>query len=224
MTGTQENKSGTVLVLMPFSKDYEFVYENGIKKPCERLGYDCRRVDERIFDGQIINEIHESILDSDVIVAEMSEPNPNVYYEVGVAHGIGKEVILVTRDAELMPFDLRGFNHVVYSDEIGLLSEKLTERLEWMKKTSVAMKKVRREPLRLREESQAVLVFLHEMNEDRPAAECGERARGLFSVLYDLRFLGYVKFYGGLRPDTPIHLTEEGGEAARTILQEPSGT
>ena len=55
-----------------------------------------------------------------------------MYYEVGYAHALGKEVILLTQRADDLPFDLRGFNHIVYEGRITVLKEKLAQRLKAM--------------------------------------------------------------------------------------------
>jgi len=51
---------------------------------------------------------------SDVVIAETTVHNPNVYYEVGLAHGIGRPTILICKDANTIPFDLAAINHIVY--------------------------------------------------------------------------------------------------------------
>jgi hypothetical protein len=220
MSGISQNNTKTALVLMPFDEAYDDIYLIGLKEVLEKRGYHCTRVDEKFFPGQIIEEIQRSIAESDVIVAEMTDKNANVYYEVGYAHGIGKHPILVTKDDKKLPFDLRGYKHIVYRGEIKTLRVELDKYLDWLEQASSASYEIIRDPTKLKDESKAVLMHLYKADEDRPAAECAETAKGVFAVLNDLRFLGYVKFYGPLLSNVPIHLTETGKKAAKRLLKE----
>jgi len=77
-------------VLMPFSKDFDDVYQIGIKESCVNAGAYCERVDEQIFQETILERIYNQITKSDFIIADMTGRNPNVFYEVGYAHALGK--------------------------------------------------------------------------------------------------------------------------------------
>src|SRR5207302_1817889 len=85
-----------VFVLMPFAKEFDDIYTFGIKEACDSAGAYCERVDEQFFDSSIVERIFNQITVADVIVADMSTKNPNVFYETGYAHALGKRVILVT--------------------------------------------------------------------------------------------------------------------------------
>ncbi len=124
-----KEKSPQIFVLMPFSSDLEDVYYLGIREVAETLNYSCERVDEIEFVGSILNKIYDSIVNSRIIIAEVSSPNPNVYYELGYAQALDKPLILVTKDISSTPFDLNGYNHIVYRNIIDL-REKLKSRLE----------------------------------------------------------------------------------------------
>lgn len=207
------------LVLMPFDSSYDDIYSNGVKPIFEKRGYVCQRMDEKTFSGQIVDEILRSILESDIIVAEMTDNNPNVLYEVGYAHGIGKQPILITKKADSLPFNVRGHNHIEYGGDINILMARLEKHLRLLDQTSSALDKINRNPTLLRKESKDILIHLYNANEERSAAECAERARGIFAVLNDLRFQGYVTFYGPLLPSTPIRLTESGRVTAKILLE-----
>jgi hypothetical protein len=98
-----------VFVVMPFSPVWNDAYELGIKPACEAAGAECARVDEQIFLETILDRIYAQIERADLIIAEMTGRNPNVYYEAGFAHGLAKPVILLTNSAEDIPFDLRQY-------------------------------------------------------------------------------------------------------------------
>jgi nucleoside 2-deoxyribosyltransferase len=110
-----------VFVLMPFKPEFNDIYRLGIKAACEEAGATCERVDEQIYLENMLQRIYGQIDRADFIVADMSVENPNVYYEAGYAHGHGKPVVLLTREASKIPFDLKQYSHVTY--EAGKISE-----------------------------------------------------------------------------------------------------
>ena len=121
-------KSPDIFVIMPFSPDLDDVYHLGIREIAEKLNLSCKRVDEMEFVGDILDEIYNSITNARIIIAEATSPNPNVYYELGYAHALGKPVILLTKDVSSTPFDLKMYNHIVYKN-IRELRQKLEKRL-----------------------------------------------------------------------------------------------
>jgi len=116
-----------IFVAMPFMPGLDDVYHLGIREVVAEVGGSCERADEIQFVGGIIEKIYDSIKSADIIIAELTTPNPNVYYEVGFAHALGKPVILLTRNIKDTMFDLRGYNHVIYSSIVDL-----RQRLELM--------------------------------------------------------------------------------------------
>jgi nucleoside 2-deoxyribosyltransferase len=89
-----------VFVLMPFDQDFGDIYELGIKTACKEAGAYCERVDEQIFTDSILQRVYNQIAKADIVIADMTGKNPNVFYEVGYAHALGKTVILRKRPAE----------------------------------------------------------------------------------------------------------------------------
>ncbi|HEX4000980.1 MAG TPA: hypothetical protein VHX65_20715 [Pirellulales bacterium] len=113
---------------MPFSDEYNDVYLLGIRDAAEKLGIVAERADEIQHNDSIPDVIRQRINRSDVVIAETTKHNPNVYYEVGLAHGIGRPTVLICRKADTIPFDLAAINHIVYGS-ISDLREMLTTRL-----------------------------------------------------------------------------------------------
>ena len=75
------------------------------------------RADDIYKSGLIINDIARSIEEASVIIADITTDNPNVFYEVGYAHGIKKETILLSdRTRETLPFDVAGFRTLFYDN------------------------------------------------------------------------------------------------------------
>lgn len=120
-----------VFVLMPFNEVFNDTYELGIKSACKEAGAYCERVDEQIFVENILERVYNQIAKADVIVAEMSGRNPNVFYETGYAHALNKRVILLTQDAEDIPFDLKHYPHIIYGGRISYLKSQLEARIRW---------------------------------------------------------------------------------------------
>ena len=81
-----------VFVLMPFDEDYNDIYEFGIKAAANEAGGYCERLDEQIFEERMLDRIYNQINKADVIVADLTGKNPNVFYEVGYAHALEKKV------------------------------------------------------------------------------------------------------------------------------------
>ncbi len=120
-----------VFTLMPFEPSFNDVYKLGIKPACTEVGAYCERVDEQIFTESILDRIYNQISKSDLIVADMTGRNPNVFYETGYAHALGKRVVLITKDSDDIPFDLKHYSHIVYGGSISDLKEKLQEHVTW---------------------------------------------------------------------------------------------
>lgn len=121
-----------VFVLMPFSEEFDDVYKAGIKPACSNAGTYCERVDEQNYEGRIIDRIYNQIDKADIVVADMTGRNANVFYEVGYAHALNKRAVLLTKSADDIPFDLNQYPHIVYEGKIHKLKEDLQERVEWM--------------------------------------------------------------------------------------------
>lgn len=119
-----------IFVCMPFSDDFKDIYEFGIKQAANELNFKCERADEMQYSGGILDKIYSSITSAHIIIADMTTKNPNVFYEVGYAHALGKEVILLTQNAEDIPTDLRKFNHIAYKGKIHELKDSLIRRIE----------------------------------------------------------------------------------------------
>ena len=99
--------------MMPFSGPFTSVYQD-VKSVLEADGYQCQRADDMWVHAHIMTDIIELICTSAVIVCDLSGKNPNVFYEAGIAHTLGKEVVLITQSPEDVPFDLRPIRYLDY--------------------------------------------------------------------------------------------------------------
>lgn len=101
-------------VVMPFSPLYQTEYEKVIQPTLEELDIKCIRGDQIYTQQRIMDDIWGSIRSCRFIIAELTGRNPNVLYEVGLAHAIGKPVIIMTRNEEDVPFDLKNLRYLFY--------------------------------------------------------------------------------------------------------------
>ena len=100
---------------MPFNENFDNIYGN-IKKALNDNGYVCNRADEILGSKPIMNTILNEILRSQFIIADLTNQNPNVFYELGVAHTFkdAQNIILLTQKVQDIPFDIRHINNIVY--------------------------------------------------------------------------------------------------------------
>lgn len=86
-------------VIMPFAPELHYFYLY-LKQHIEQKHHlDCERADAQVLTIPLLEKINEYISRADVVIADCSKRNPNVFYELGIAHAHGKKVILVTGDS-----------------------------------------------------------------------------------------------------------------------------
>lgn len=105
-----------VFVIIPFTEKFRNVYNVSIKLACQELDLRCEKVDEQNFENHIVEQIYTNIREADLIIADLSDHNPNVYYEIGYARGLKKRIISLSRDVRSLPFDLRSYPALGYGD------------------------------------------------------------------------------------------------------------
>lgn len=120
----------TCFVMMPFSDPlgsyYEQIYEPAIRK----AGLVPVRADNEIFGtGKIIDQIWAGISNATVLLAELTSRNPNVFYELGLAHAIKKPVVLVSSNEEDVPFDLQHVRVIYYDFQDPFWGNKLIDKV-----------------------------------------------------------------------------------------------
>ena len=104
-----------ILVLMPFSPELQPVYDDHLKAVAVRLGLKIARADDFFTSEHIMDEIWTAIVDARLVVADCTGRNPNVFYEIGLAHAVGKPTVLITQSPEDVPFDLRHRRYLTYA-------------------------------------------------------------------------------------------------------------
>ncbi|MEH6721575.1 MAG: hypothetical protein V7704_22095 [Aurantimonas endophytica] len=101
--------------MMPFAAGFNAVFD-AIRDAAEGAGLRCRRADDIWENASIIQDVVSLIDRSRIVICDCSGRNPNVFYEAGIAHTLGREVILIAQSDQDIPFDLRHLRYVHYVD------------------------------------------------------------------------------------------------------------
>lgn len=102
-------------VIMPFVKELHYFFLYLQKHIEEKHGVACKRGDADVLTIPLLDKIRRYIEEADVVIADCSGRNPNVFYELGMAHALGKRVILITKDPiEDAPTDIRHYEFIRY--------------------------------------------------------------------------------------------------------------
>jgi hypothetical protein len=104
-------------VIMPFGGWFDDYYEGIYVPAIEAAGLCPRRADDIFRPSPIINDIWTMTKSARVILADLSKKNPNVFYELGLAHALSKPAVLVTEAIEDVPFDLQSLRVIVYNKD-----------------------------------------------------------------------------------------------------------
>jgi len=103
-----------IFVLMPFKRELQPIFTDHIRSVADRLSLSCRRGDDFFSSQSIIAEIWSAVFHSKLCVADCTGRNPNVFYEIGLAHAIGTPCVLISQSTEDIPFDLRHLRTIIY--------------------------------------------------------------------------------------------------------------
>lgn len=116
-----DSATSKAFVIMQFTEEYNELYKEVIKPTVENYDIECIRADDIYTSGPILQDITQSIIESAIIIADITPDNPNVFYEVGYAHAIKKPVILLSDNQRnnKLPFDVSGFRVILYENSIG---------------------------------------------------------------------------------------------------------
>jgi len=108
----------TCFLIMPFGKEFDFVLD-AIRNTVKSFDFEYDRADERFVTEPIVDRIKEQIARADLIIADLTGKNPNVFYEVGYAAALNKQVIHIAQSADDLPFDVKHLRTFTYSDRMG---------------------------------------------------------------------------------------------------------
>ena len=108
----------TAFVVMQFTSPYDELFDQVIKPTCKDLGIEAYRARDIYRPSVILQDIIQGLAESNVIVAEITPTNANVFYELGYAHALGKPVILLAEQDRALPFDVSGYRVIFYENAI----------------------------------------------------------------------------------------------------------
>lgn len=118
---------------MPFDPSFDEIYNLFIADALTEAGYEVFRADDIQSHQNILRDLVGAIHSSDLVIADLTTNNANVFYELGVAHTLGKRVILLTQDIGELPFDLRSYRVVVYSTHFATIRKARTKLVDLAK-------------------------------------------------------------------------------------------
>lgn len=130
--GYDSQSKPRAFVAMPFVEEMDDVFHYGIQGAVNSAGFLCERADLSTFTGDVMGWVKNRIATASLVVADLSDSNPNVYLEVGYAWGCGKPTILLVRDASQLKFDVCGQKCLLYK-RIKDLETSLRKELEGLK-------------------------------------------------------------------------------------------
>jgi hypothetical protein len=117
--------------MMPFHPSFDAVYAT-LQRTAHAVGLRCRRADDIWENPAVIQDVVSLIDRSKIVICDCTDRNPNVFYEIGIAHTLGRNVILITQADADIPFDLRHLRYVRYlnnGEGLDALSTRLQPRL-----------------------------------------------------------------------------------------------
>ena len=102
-----------IAVMMPLQADLNPVL-GSIKSAASEAEFDCQRVDDLWDHSTVIQDIFSLIFRAFIVVCDFTGKNPNVFYEAGIAHTLGKHVVPITQNESDIPFDLKHHRYLKY--------------------------------------------------------------------------------------------------------------
>jgi len=118
--------------MMPFAPAFDVVYET-IEAAVSDAGLVCVRADDIWQHHQVMGDILSILWKSQIVIADLSEKNANVFYEAGLAHALPRSTVLLTQNPADVPFDLQAIRYLRYglgTSERVALRKQLAERLK----------------------------------------------------------------------------------------------
>lgn len=120
-----------VAVMIPYKKEFDETFET-IKKSCALVGLECLKANDIWENSTFIQDVFELIYTSKIVIGDFTGKNPNVFYEIGIAHTLGKTVIPITQSISDVPTDLghhRALQYLSNTEGYKKLEEDLSKRL-----------------------------------------------------------------------------------------------
>lgn len=115
---TVQRRPGKVFVVMEFGEPFQQIYEDVIQPVVKSFDLRAYHVGEVFGPGIILQDIIQGIIKSEVVIADITPVNQNVFYELGYAHALGKPTVLLAERGKKFPFDISGYRVLIYDNTI----------------------------------------------------------------------------------------------------------
>jgi len=103
-----------VLVLMSFDPKLRLIYDDHVLKVAKSLNLNAKRADDFFTTHHVMSDVWEALNAARLVIADCTGRNPNVFYEIGMAHTLGRPVVLITQHNRDVPFDLQAIRYIQY--------------------------------------------------------------------------------------------------------------
>jgi hypothetical protein len=125
------NTKKTIMAAMPFADKYDDTFV-AMANAAKSVTAVCVKANQGYFTGDIINKIKTDIMNSVAVISDLSESRPNVLYETGFAHALGKPTVhICSTPLDELPFDVQTWNTIPYSiGQTSTLKNKLSAALK----------------------------------------------------------------------------------------------
>ncbi|WP_434288919.1 hypothetical protein [Celeribacter sp. SCSIO 80788] len=108
-----QTEADLVAVMSPFSAPFEMVFQS-IQSAATATGLRCLRAKDIWEHSSVIQDVFSLIYKAQIVVCDFTGKNPNVFYEAGIAHTLGKHVVPITQNSSDIPFDLQHHRYLSY--------------------------------------------------------------------------------------------------------------
>ncbi len=128
----QQPEGDLVSVMMPFDAAFTLVYA-AVQWSCLEAGLRCLRADDIWVESAVVQDVFSLLVRSHIVVVDFTGRNPNVMYETGIAHTLGRPVIPISQSLDDVPFDLRHHRVLKYlpnAEGLTSMQATLAERLK----------------------------------------------------------------------------------------------
>lgn len=105
-----------LFIIMPLAEVFRPVYENAILAAAANCNITCKRGDDFFSSAEIMDEVWSAIVGSELCIADCTGRNPNVFYELGIAHTLGRPCILIAQSVHDIPFDIQHRRAIIYEN------------------------------------------------------------------------------------------------------------
>jgi hypothetical protein len=126
---TKKPPKGTCFTIMPFGGWFDDYYETIYRPAIEAADLKPTRADDLYRPGTIVNDIWNFTRSAKLVLADLTGKNPNVFYELGLAHSLAKPAILVTETLDDVPFDLQALRVLEYDKNVSNWGETLRQSI-----------------------------------------------------------------------------------------------